>query len=56
MHSKHLGEKAAIHWGKVYKIPVNVIGIFNAYGTQVRTTGAYGAVFRFLNKKLKTNL
>ncbi|MEC8074332.1 MAG: NAD-dependent epimerase/dehydratase family protein [Pseudomonadota bacterium] len=52
--SKHLGEKAAIHWGKVYKIPVNVIRIFNAYGTRVRTTGAYGAVFGvFFKQKIK---
>ena len=33
--------------------PVNAICIFNAYGTRVRTTGAYGAVFGvFLKQKL----
>jgi len=43
--SKYMGELAAFHWHKVYGLPVNSIRIFNAYGTRVRTTGAYGAVF-----------
>lgn len=43
--SKYLGEQAALHWHQVYRLPVNTIRIFNAYGTRVRTTGAYGAVF-----------
>jgi YfiH family protein len=52
--SKYLGERAALHWGKVYNLPVNVIRIFNAYGTRVRTTGAYGAVFGvFFKQKIK---
>lgn len=52
--SKYLGEKAVMHWNKVYKLPVNVIRIFNAYGPRVRTTGAYGAVFGvFFKQKLK---
>jgi UDP-glucose 4-epimerase len=51
--SKYQGEQAAFHWHKVYGLPVNSIGIFNAYGTRVRTTGAYGAVFGvFLKQKL----
>ncbi|HXC79268.1 MAG TPA: NAD-dependent epimerase/dehydratase family protein [Candidatus Acidoferrum sp.] len=51
--SKLLGEQAAFHWHKVYKLPVNSIRIFNAYGTRSRTTGAYGAVFGvFLRQKL----
>jgi UDP-glucose 4-epimerase len=34
-------------------LPVNAIRIFNAYGTRVRTTGAYGAVFGvFFRQKL----
>ena len=42
-----------LHWGKVYKQPVNVIRIFNAYGPRSKTTGAYGAVFGvFLAQKL----
>jgi UDP-glucose 4-epimerase len=51
--SKYQGECAVFHWHQVYKLPVNVIRIFNAYGTRVRTTGAYGAVFGvFFKQKL----
>jgi len=51
--SKYLGEQAVFHWHKVYKLPVNAVCIFNAYGPRVRTTGAYGAVFGvFFKQKL----
>lgn len=51
--SKHQGEMAVLHWHHVYNLPVNVIRIFNAYGTRSRTSGAYGAVFGvFLRQKL----
>ena len=51
--SKYQGEQAALHWHRVYKLPVNSIRIFNAYGTRSRTSGAYGAVFGvFLRQKL----
>jgi UDP-glucose 4-epimerase len=51
--SKYQGEQACLHWGQVYRLPVNSIRIFNAYGTRVRTTGAYGAVFGvFFRQKL----
>lgn len=51
--SKYLGELAAFHWHNVYRLPVNSIRIFNAYGTRSRTSGAYGAVFGvFLRQKL----
>ncbi len=51
--SKFQGEQAAFHWHQVYKLPVNSIRIFNAYGTRSRTSGAYGAVFGvFLKQKL----
>ena len=51
--SKYMGEEAVLHWGRVYKLPVNSIRIFNAYGTRSRTSGAYGAVFGvFLAQKL----
>lgn len=51
--SKFQGEQAAFHWHLVYKLPVNSIRIFNAYGTRSRTSGAYGAVFGvFLKQKL----
>jgi UDP-glucose 4-epimerase len=51
--SKYLGEEAALHWHRVYGLPVNSVRIFNAYGIRARTTGAYGAVFGvFLKQKL----
>jgi UDP-glucose 4-epimerase len=51
--SKNLGEQAVMHWHRVYRLPVNSLRIFNAYGTRSRTTGAYGAVFGvFLRQKL----
>lgn len=54
--SKNLGEQVAFHWHKVYKLPVNSIRIFNAYGPRVRTTGAYGAVFGvFFRQKLNNS-
>jgi UDP-glucose 4-epimerase len=51
--SKYQGEEAVLHWGRVYKLPVVSIRIFNAYGPRSRTSGAYGAVFGvFLRQKL----
>jgi UDP-glucose 4-epimerase len=51
--SKYQGEQAAFHWHQVYRLPMNSIRIFNAYGTRSRTSGAYGAVFGvFLRQKL----
>ena len=51
--SKYHGEQAVFHWHQVYGLPVNSIRIFNAYGTRVRTTGVYGAIFGvFLKQKL----
>ena len=51
--SKHMGECAVLHWHQVYRMPVNSIRIFNAYGPRSRTSGAYGAVFGvFLAQKL----
>jgi UDP-glucose 4-epimerase len=52
--SKYLGEQAVFHWHKVYGLKSNAICIFNAYGTRVRTTGVYGAVFGvFFKQKLE---
>ena len=51
--SKYQGEQAVFHWHRVYDLPANAVRIFNAYGTRVRTTGAYGAVFGvFFKQKL----
>lgn len=53
--SKYMGEQACFHWHQVYKLPVNAIRIFNAYGTRVRTTGVYGAVFGVFFKQMLAN-
>lgn len=51
--SKYYGEQSCFHWDKVYKLKVDSVCIFNAYGPRVRTTGAYGAVFGvFFKQKL----
>ncbi len=51
--TKYLGEQYVLHWGKVYKVPVLSLRLFNAYGPRSRTTGAHGAVFGvFLAQKL----
>src|SRR5260221_13482042 len=42
---KQSGDVSPFHWHTVYNLPVNSIGIFNAYGTRSRRSGAYGAVF-----------
>jgi len=52
--TKYLGEQTALHWGKVYKLPVVSLRLFNVYGPRSRTSGTYGAVFGvFLAQKLK---
>ncbi len=53
--SKYLGELAAFHWNKVFKLKVNSIRIFNAYGPRVRTTGSYGAVIGVFFKQKLSN-
>lgn len=50
--SKYLGEQLSLHYYNVYKIPVNSVRIFNAYGPRVRTTGVYGAVFGVFFKQV----
>lgn len=50
--TKYIGEQYALHWNKVYKLPVVSLRLFNVYGPRARTTGAYGAVFGvFLTQK-----
>ena len=43
--TKNLGEQSALHWGKVYGLPVVSLRLFNVYGPRARTSGTYGAVF-----------
>jgi len=51
--TKYLGEQYALHWNKIYKMPVTSLRLFNVYGPRARTTGTYGAVFGvFLAQKL----
>ncbi len=51
--TKYVGEQYAFHWGKVYKLPVLSLRLFNVYGPRSLTTGTYGAVFGvFLGQKI----
>ncbi len=51
--TKYLGEQIALHWHKVYKLPVVSLRPFNVYGPRSRTSGTYGAMFGvFLAQKL----
>lgn len=43
--TKYLGEQLAMHWAKVYGLPVVSLRFFNVYGPRARTSGTYGAVF-----------
>ena len=50
--TKYLGEQICLHWGKVYKIDVISLRLFNVYGTRARTNN-YGAMFSiFLSQKI----
>lgn len=52
--TKYLGEVYTLHWGKVYKLPVLSLRLFNVYGPRVRTYGTYGPVISiFMAQKLK---
>lgn len=54
--TKYLGELLALNWGKIYKLPVVSLRLFNVYGPRSRTSGSYGAVFGvFLAQKLSGN-
>jgi UDP-glucose 4-epimerase len=51
--TKNIGEQLVTHWGKLYKLPVISLRLFNVYGTRSRTSGTYGAVLGvFLAQKL----
>jgi UDP-glucose 4-epimerase len=51
--TKHVGEQYVLHWGRVYKLPVVSLRLFNVFGPRARTSGSYGAVFGvFLAQKL----
>jgi UDP-glucose 4-epimerase len=51
--TKYVGEQYVLHWGRVYRLPVVSLRLFNVYGPRSRTSGVYGAVFGvFLAQKL----
>jgi UDP-glucose 4-epimerase len=51
--TKNVGERYAMHWHKVYGLPVLALRLFNVFGPRHRTGGTYGAVFGvFLAQKL----
>jgi len=51
--TKYAGEEYVLAWGKIYKLPVIALRLFNVYGPRSRTSGTYGAVFGvFLAQKL----
>lgn len=51
--TKYIGEQYALHWARVYKLPVISLRLFNVYGPRSRTSGTYGAVFgTFIAQKI----
>jgi len=51
--TKNIGEQIAMHWSKVYDLPVVSLRFFNVFGPRSRTSGTYGAVFGvFLAQKI----
>tara|TARA_B100000686_G_scaffold352285_1_gene453750 strand:+ start:1620 stop:2633 length:1014 start_codon:yes stop_codon:yes gene_type:complete len=52
--TKYIGEQYAMHWSRVYYMPVISLRLFNVYGPRSRSTaGNYGAVFGvFLAQKI----
>jgi UDP-glucose 4-epimerase len=53
--TKFLGEELAMHWHRVYKLPVLSLRFFNVYGPRARTSGSYGAVFGVFLAQLLAN-
>lgn len=52
--TKTIGEKYAMFWNQLYKLPVISLRYFNVFGTRARTNTTYGAVFKvFLKQKLE---
>ncbi len=53
--TKYLGEEMAMHWHRVYKMPILSLRFFNVYGPRARTSGSYGAVFGVFLAQLLAN-
>lgn len=43
--TKYIGERYALHWCHVYKLPVVSLRLFNVYGPRSRVSADYGPVF-----------
>lgn len=51
--TKYAAEKYVLHWGKVYKLPVIILRLFNTYGPKIRTDGGWGPTLSiFMSQKL----
>ncbi len=51
--TKYIGELYALHWAKVYNLPVVSLRLFNVYGPRSRISNDYGPVFTtFMAQKL----
>ncbi|MBI3956139.1 SDR family oxidoreductase [Candidatus Gottesmanbacteria bacterium] len=46
--TKYIGELYALHWARVYKLPVVSLRLFNVYGPRSRASEEYGPVFSTL--------
>ena len=53
--TKKIGEDMVIHWSKLYKLNITSVWLFNVYGSRVRTSGSYGAVFGVFMAQLLKN-
>lgn len=52
--TKFLAEEYILHWGKVYKLPVIILRLFNTYGPKIRKYGGWGPTLSiFLRQKLE---
>jgi len=52
--TKYIGEQYVLHWGKIYKLPVVSLRLFDIYGAPVNKFGSFGPLLSiFMAQKLK---
>jgi UDP-glucose 4-epimerase len=52
--TKYIGEQYVFHWGKIYKLPVVSLRLFDIYGVPVNKFGSFGPLLSiFMAQKLK---
>lgn len=52
--TKYIGEQYVLHWGKIYKLPVVSLRLFDIYGAPVNRFGSFGPLLSiFMAQKLK---